>query len=295
MPRADDGYFPRGRSPLRRVQGERAVGLVYGQRSLMLGALQPLAYAGTLLHTRHRESPFRRLVQTARVFEAVFFGSRDEADRALAAVGRMHDRVEGELPERVGPHPAGTAYSAYRPELMLEGVVAPMFDSARVLYEDFVRPLSSAERDELWRDYVRFGGLFGMPASAAPADYEEFAAFWREWVASDQRFLSEEARAAGYETGFAIPVPRANQPSMKVFEFMLLGSLPQRVRELYRLGWGPRRQAVYESLALASRQGRPLVPRFLRRGSCEYFFGVVARAERSRLARGEQTTMFTAH
>ena len=261
----------------------------------MLGALQPLAYAGTLIHTRHRESPFRRLVQTARIFETVFFGSRAEADRALAAVGGMHARVEGELPERVGPHAAGTKYSAYQPELMLEGVVAPMFDSARVLYEEFVRPLSAAERDELWRDYVRFGELFGMPASVAPAGYEEFAAFWRDWITSEERYLSVEARAAGYETGFGIPVPRANQPSMKVFEFMLLGSLPERVRELYGLEWGSRRQAIYDSLALASRQGRPLVPRFLRRGSCEYFFGVVARAERSRLERGRRAAMFAAH
>lgn len=31
-----EGYFPRGRSMLRRVHGERAVGRLYGQRSLLL-------------------------------------------------------------------------------------------------------------------------------------------------------------------------------------------------------------------------------------------------------------------
>ena len=35
-------YFPPGRSMARRVHGERSVGLLYGQRALLIGALEPL-------------------------------------------------------------------------------------------------------------------------------------------------------------------------------------------------------------------------------------------------------------
>src|SRR5690242_322178 len=42
----DDGYFPRRTSMLRRVHEERAVGLLYGQRALCIGALAPLNYVG---------------------------------------------------------------------------------------------------------------------------------------------------------------------------------------------------------------------------------------------------------
>ena len=82
--RADnDGYFPRGRSILRQVHDEHLVGLFYGQRALCIGALSPLNYVGTSLHSYARLTPFRRLVHTAKAFEKIFFGSREEADHVL--------------------------------------------------------------------------------------------------------------------------------------------------------------------------------------------------------------------
>ncbi len=98
-----DGYFPRGESMLRRVHEEKAVGLLYGQRALCVGAVKPLNYVGTSRHTRNKSTPFRRLSHTGEMFEAVFFGSRAEADRVLQAVRHMHERVIGELPEDAGP------------------------------------------------------------------------------------------------------------------------------------------------------------------------------------------------
>jgi hypothetical protein len=44
-------YFPPGESMARRVHGERSVGLLYGQRALLIGALEPLTYTGTMLST----------------------------------------------------------------------------------------------------------------------------------------------------------------------------------------------------------------------------------------------------
>ena len=72
---SEAGYFPRETSVLRRVHEERAVGFLFGQRALMLGAMTaPLAYYGTASHTAARQTPFQRLVHTAHMFEAVFFG-----------------------------------------------------------------------------------------------------------------------------------------------------------------------------------------------------------------------------
>src|SRR5829696_6762317 len=124
----DDGYFPRVSSVLRRVHEERAVGLLYGQRALGIGALAPLNFVGTLRHTRARDKPFQRLVHTAKAFETIFFGSTAEADAVLEAVWRLHERVRGELPEDAGPVRRGTPYSAFDPELML-WTVAVIADS----------------------------------------------------------------------------------------------------------------------------------------------------------------------
>jgi uncharacterized protein (DUF2236 family) len=93
----DDGYFPRGRSLLRRVHEEKAVGLMYGQRALCIGAVKPLNYVGTSEHTRNKLTPFKRLAHTGATFEKIFFGTRAEADGALATVRRMHERVVGAL------------------------------------------------------------------------------------------------------------------------------------------------------------------------------------------------------
>src|SRR5215207_1670755 len=59
------GYFPEG-SILRKVHSERAVGLFYGQRALMIGALNPLAFVGTIEQTNAKLKPFQRLVHTRR-------------------------------------------------------------------------------------------------------------------------------------------------------------------------------------------------------------------------------------
>ena len=56
------------------------------QRALGIGAISPVNFLGTLIHTRNPERPFHRLARTGKSFETIFFGSRDEADRVLASV-----------------------------------------------------------------------------------------------------------------------------------------------------------------------------------------------------------------
>ncbi|MDE3070432.1 MAG: DUF2236 domain-containing protein, partial [Acidobacteriota bacterium] len=233
-----DGYFPRGGSLLRAVHEERAVGLMYGQRALGIGAISPLNFKGTTLHSRSLDMPFKRLVRTAKTFETIFFGTRAQADEALSAVRRLHDRVRGTLPGDEGPVPAGTPYSAYDPELML-WTIAVIADSARVFYEMFVRPLCGAERDELWREYVVLGELFGMPREAAPQSHADFERYWRARLGADEAWLSEEARHVGAAIMFSIPVPANRRAAMRLHNLVMLGSLPAEVRALYGLTYTP--------------------------------------------------------
>jgi uncharacterized protein (DUF2236 family) len=284
----DSGYFPRRSSALRRVQEERAVGLLYGQRALMIGALNPLNYVGTAENSRGRQEPFKRLAHTGEWFETIFFGSRGEADAVLAAVHRMHERVRGVLPDDAGPFPAGTPYSALDPELML-WTIAVMADSAECFYELLVRPLSPTERESLWADYVRFGELFGMPREVAPPTHREFRSWWAQRLESDEMFLTEEARHVGHAVAFRIPVPLTHAPAMRVHNLIMLGSLPQRVREIYGLSWSAPQEAAYRLVTRAVRTARPLAPRRLARGFNTSFFELVVRTERDRIAQGLPT------
>jgi uncharacterized protein (DUF2236 family) len=286
----DDGYFPPGRSVLRRVHAERAVGLLYGQRALMVGAMDPLTYTGTSLRTGAKEAPWQRLAHTAKVFETIFFGSRDDADEALAFVHTLHQRVKGTLPEDAGPWRAGTPYSAYDPELML-WTLAVLADSGRFMYETFVRSLSEEEREALWQEYILFGELFGMPRDVAPPTYPDFRAWFEDRLSSDRVHLTEEARTAGLNSGFNIPVPFHSRPGMAVIEFLTLGSLPQRARELYGLSWNPIQEAAFRAIAIASRRSRTFLPSLVRRGTCQPFFDLVAGAERKRLQAGKPSVV----
>jgi uncharacterized protein (DUF2236 family) len=273
---------------LRRVHEEHLVGLFYGQRALCIGALAPLNYVGTSEHSYAKLTPFKRLVHTAEAFEKIYFGSRFEADRVLASVRALHERVRGTLPSDAGIVPAGTPYSALDPALML-WTVAVIADSAQCFYEMLVRRLSDVEREALWQDYLRFGELFGMPRAAAPQSYAAFRAYYRGRLASKEMFLTDEARYIGYATAFEIPLPLLHQPAKRVHDLIMLGSMPSRVRSLYGMPYGARERVAFSAAARAVRAARRVMPGPLARGWNTNAFERVARTERWRLAHGRPT------
>jgi uncharacterized protein (DUF2236 family) len=288
----DDGYFPRGRSMLRRVHEERMVGLLYGQRALCIGAVMPLNYVGTSEHSYAKLTPFRRLVHTGNAFEKIYFGRRAEADEVLAYVRKLHRRVHGVLAEDAGVTPAGTPYSALDPALML-WTVAVIADSAQHFFELFVRRLSDSERDALWRDYLRFASLFEMPLDDAPQTYGDFRSYWNAQLASEELFLTDEARYVGYATAFEIPLPLTHQLAKQVHDLLMLASLPRRVRELYGLSYTTAHALAHRAAVAAARAARQLTPGPLARGWNTGAFNRVAATERRRIEHGRPTPQVT--
>jgi uncharacterized protein (DUF2236 family) len=273
---------------LRRVHEEHMVGLLYGQRALCIGALAPLNYVGTSLHSYARLTPFKRLAHTGKAFEKIYFGTRAEADQVLSYVHHQHEQVTGELPEDAGPFPAGTPYSAFDPELML-WTVAVIADSAQCFYELLIRPLDAAEREALWQDYIRFAELFGMPRDGAPASYPAFREWYEAQLASDEMFLTDEARYIGYATAFEIPMPRHQQPGKRVHDLLMLGSLQARVRELYGLSFSSHQRNLFNLTVRAIRLARRVMPGPLARGYNTASFDGVAATERWRIDHGVPT------
>lgn len=262
----------------RRVHGERSVGLLYGQRALLIGALEPLTYTGTMASTSSANRPFQRLARTAKIQETILLGTREEADKALAVVQRLHDRVNGTLSQAAGIHPAGTAYSAFDPELML-WTLAVIADSGRAMYETMVRPLSADEREDLWQDYVRFGELFGLPPSEVPGSYREFDA----WLQQRLRSADLQATPHGLEmaplVAFEQPVPRAARGNLVVQNHIIKGTLPPRVRQIFGIEWSRAHEVGFRAMTAAHRRARHLFPRKMRRGRNDVFFDVVTKTE----------------
>lgn len=276
-----DSYFPAGRSMARRVHGDRAVGLLYGQRALLIGAMEPLTYTGTMLSTRAGDRPFERLARTAKIQETVFLGSREEADEALARVHRLHEHVKGVLPEGAGTHAAGTPYSAFDPELML-WTLAVIADSGREMYETLVRPLSEAEREALWQDYVRFGELFELPRSEVPGSFREFKTWFDAKLAAPDLQATEHGLEMAPLVALRQPVPAAARGNLAVQNHIIKGTLPPRVREIFGIRWTRAHESSFRSIATSHRRARRLFPRQMRRGRNDAFFDVVTKAERQR-------------
>jgi uncharacterized protein (DUF2236 family) len=276
-----DYYFPPGRSVARRVHGDRAVGLLYGQRALLIGALEPLTYTGTMLSTGSGNRPFQRLARTAKIQETVLLGTRAEADKALAVVRRLHERVNGELSEAAGVHAAGTPYSAFDPELML-WTLAVIADSGRAMYETMVRPLSEAEREELWQDYVRFGELFGLPASEVPGSHHEFSVWFAERLSSPDLQATPHGLAMAPLVAFEQPVPAPARGNLVAQNHIIKGTLPPRVREIFGIRWSRGHEAGFRAMTASHRRARHLFPHKVRRGRNDVFFDVVMKGERER-------------
>jgi uncharacterized protein (DUF2236 family) len=289
----DRGYFPEGESVLREIHSSHIVGLMYGQRALMIGALDPRNYIGTSEKTVGKQTPFTRLARTAMVFETIMFGSRAEADKLLARVERMHQRVNGVLTEDAGPYKAGTPYSANDPELK-NWIVASMSDASLSIYETFVRKLSDVKRERFWQEYRLFGGLFGLPEEEMPASYEEFRDYYDARFKKREFHLTESAHYMGRLVCFHPPLPLGPlaRPFQDTGNLLLLGTIPEPVREMYDLTWSEPQEAAFQAIAKSSRLAHSIVPdRLHLRGRNNFPLNQIILEEQRRIENGTAQTM----
>lgn len=285
------GYFAQSSMAVRAMR-QRAVGLTYGQRALVVGATHPVLFVGTAQHTSHRETPWRRLALTARLFESVFLGTRDEADRSLAFTANRHAQVAGSTTVDGGPHaPIGTPYDAARGDLMWM-TAAFTLDSVEVMHDLLVRPLSSGEREGLLSDFIDWACLFGMPREAAPVSYRAFRTRMDQRLTNGEAFLTEEARlVGGYLAGSAgYPLPGPARLGSSALAAVVVGSLPEPVRALYGMEWTSAQQAAFSTITRGSRCAHRRIPGLaaspLLRGSSRGSYASVAHTEARHLRRG---------
>jgi uncharacterized protein (DUF2236 family) len=149
------------------------------------------------------------------------------------------------------------------------------------VYRSFVAPLADpGQRERYWSDYLKVGELFGLPRDQAPPDYQAFRDYMRERVHSDELFVTDEARELGRRVALELPLPPRRRAALPAINLAVLGTLPPRVRTLYRLAWSPAHEAGFQALARGTRLARPLLPHDVRRGRSSRDYEAVARAER---------------
>ena len=101
-------------SLLREVVGHRLTALS-GPRALLVMAAHPVAFAGFFAHTGALADPYGRLRRTARVMDAVAFGTAAQAERMTAPVRQMHTACGESSPSTPAASPPGRPTAATIP------------------------------------------------------------------------------------------------------------------------------------------------------------------------------------
>jgi uncharacterized protein (DUF2236 family) len=155
----------------------------------------------------------------------------------------------------------GVAYDAHDPELLL-WVWATLVDTARLLYERCVRPLSDEERERYYAEQKLFAYACGVPPGACPDRHADFVAYFERTVADELR-VTEGAQAVAHSLVHP-PIPRPLRPLLAPTLLVTAGLLPAHVRAEYGFAWGPRRQRLLEAWLTGVRLAMRLVPRAVR-------------------------------
>jgi uncharacterized protein (DUF2236 family) len=133
-----------------------------GIAAVILELAEPRVRAGVWNHTSFRDDPVTRLRRTGLAAMITVYGPRSRAERMIAGVRRMHERVRGTTP-------VGLPYAASDPELLcwVQATAAYGFLQA---YRTYIRPLGRADRDRFYLEGVPASQLYGaagIPRSEA--------------------------------------------------------------------------------------------------------------------------------
>ena len=232
-----------------RVNRESAVTLG-GTCAVLMQFAHPKVAAGVRDHSSFQEDPAGRLRRTFDLTLAWVFGSRAEAIQAVRVVNKRHDAVQG------------PGYSARDPALLL-WVQATLVYAAIRAYRAFVGPLTEAEADQYYQDTNEIGVLLGIPREMYPASLAELDAYIVAMMDSGKVTVGDDARALGR----AVLQPRfPGVPRMALTPLRTItaGLLPGRLREQYRLWWGPLERATFAACTLLLPRMTKIAPSMIR-------------------------------
>lgn len=227
--------------------------LLGGPRALLMQLAEPRVADGVAQHSEFEADPFGRLVRTLDAMTIIAFGRREEAERVLGHLRKVHDQVTGEVPP-------GIPYIANDPEL-LHWVHATLVDTVLEVERRYLGYLSAEEREQYYEESKRLARAFEIPDEVVPPDLDSFLAFM------DQRSSTLEVSDTARRLCRSIlspPVPLIPGVAWEPIRLVTVDLLPRPLREGYGLDWGAYRKRLLRSSQLAVRLVLPRIPRPVR-------------------------------
>jgi uncharacterized protein (DUF2236 family) len=233
-----------------------------GGRAGLLQAAHPFVAHGVEQHSVSVSDPIGRFNRTfAAVFDMVY-GDLETAMQAAVKTHSLHATIVGDIREDVGAYSRGTPYQANDANALL-WVHATLWDSSIRIFEQFVRPLASSEKEQYYRETRLFAQLFGVPDHVIPETWDDFIAYNEQMWESE--ILSVGRPAAAICKFLLEPPNPALRAIMRWYEVMIGGQMPPRLRRQYGLRYDePDDQRRYQRSLRRLRALESRLPRRLR-------------------------------
>ncbi len=173
----------------------------------------------------------------------------------------FHKPIKGKLPD-------GSPYSALNPDTYY-WAHATFIEHTITATDLFIRRLSDAEKEQMFRESITWFSRYGVSATGSPQTYAEFKEYWQH--ALDERLVAH--RTAAYGVGYATkgwPRPKQIHPVLWVLvkrpvnalsSFITIGGMPAEGRDLLGLPWDEKRERRYQRFAAVSRALSPVYGR----------------------------------
>jgi uncharacterized protein (DUF2236 family) len=234
--------------------------LAGGGRALLMQLAHPKVAAGVAQHSHFDEDPLGRLYRTMRAMWSIGFDEKQRAAAALERVKNVHRRVQGTIPPSE-PLSAGTPYDALDLELLF-WVHATLIDTAIVVYDALVMPLSPDEKSHYYNDSKKLAHLFDIPEKLVPASLEDFNKYMERMLTAGDVEVGPTARTLA--EAILYPRPLMLRPAGPLFRLITAGLLPEPLRQGYGLGWNKGREKKFSLTKKGFRRLLPFVPTPLR-------------------------------
>lgn len=195
------------------------------------------------------------------------------ARREAKDLRALHANIKGTLPDGSKYYALNPKTFRIVPDTFLDGVIR--------IRQDLGKPLTAAELDTLYEEYIQLCLLLGIPRKDIEPDLKAFYVYYEDLILNTMTYnetvqylttkaISYPARMK-YLKGLQPQVDRFYRrfvyPTMKLTS---VGSLHPLYRERFNIPWSDRDQARYEKLCRRLARFTRLVPRQLRYNPVAY-------------------------
>jgi uncharacterized protein (DUF2236 family) len=254
----EEGIFGPG-SISWKINRESALFLAAG-RAALLQLAHPWVATAIAQHSKTLNHPVARFHRTFRVIFTMIFGTAEQAFAASRHLYRLHQTIQGVLPDTVGQFSRGSRYEA-NDVGALRWVYATLVDSALLAYELLLPPLTVLEREQYFSGSLRMATLFGIAPEHLPSNWPEFNAYIESMLQSEVLGVSDATRDLAQKlqagTGLLMPPPFW-------YQALTIQMLPARLREAFGFPYAETEQLAAERAIRWLRRIYPRLPSTLR-------------------------------